>query len=90
LLQLVVELGAVLHGLLAVVTFVTEATLHDEYRELKSELDAIGMTLHELVEVKLAGSLVAVRDAEMPGFLRQDFFNQLAGTLIQQGRWGSG
>ncbi|KAH7703633.1 hypothetical protein AAVH_29195 [Aphelenchoides avenae] len=77
----VAELDVVLHELLADVPFVTETTLRDKYRqlcgkELKSVLDAVGMMLHELVELKFADAFVAVRNAKMTDFLRRKFVNQ--------------
>ncbi|KAH7709354.1 hypothetical protein AAVH_23373 [Aphelenchoides avenae] len=72
---------AVLRELLADVPFVTEEALRSKYRqlcgkELKSALDAIGMTLYDLVEMKFADAFLAVRGSRMPGILRLKFVNQ--------------
>ncbi|KAH7704297.1 hypothetical protein AAVH_28515, partial [Aphelenchoides avenae] len=79
----VAELDVVLRELLADVPFITETTLRNKYRQLcgktpGSELEPVGMTLFDLIEMKFADAFIAVRDSRLPGLLRIKFVNQRA------------
>ncbi|KAH7705203.1 hypothetical protein AAVH_27596 [Aphelenchoides avenae] len=91
----VAELDAVLRELLADVPFVTEETLRSKYRqlcgkELEHGLDAAGMTLYDLVEMKFADAFLAVRGSKMPGILRLKFVNQPVVLAAQTSREDAG
>ncbi|KAH7715916.1 hypothetical protein AAVH_16647 [Aphelenchoides avenae] len=92
----VAELDTVLRELLADVPFVTETSLRNKYRQLcgktlSHELETVGMTLFDRIEMKFAEAFIAVRDSRLPDLLRIKFLNQraLRCTRLSEGRRSS-